>query len=258
MGSESKFKETEIGRIPADWEIGIFNKDLKVKGRIGWKGYKTTDLRDEGPIVIGGTNIKSNFYLDLTEIKHISREKFEESPEIVLKKGDVLLVQRGNNSGDIAYFDGAIEEATINPSVIILSEFTGDSKFLFYYLISPIGKNNILSTISGSSIPAIYQSDVLKLKYPRPSIQEQEKISYFLLVLDDKIALNRLMNSTLEAIGQALFNRWFVDFEFPDEEGKPYRSSGGEMVETELGEVPRGWRIMIVGEVLELAYGKTT
>lgn len=51
------------------------------------------------------------------------------------------------------------------------------------------------------------------------------------------------MNKTLEEMGQALFKRWFVDFEFPDEKGKPYKSSGGEMVESELGKIPKGWRV---------------
>ncbi len=60
------------------------------------------------------------------------------------------------------------------------------------------------------------------------------------------------MNSTLEAIGQALFKHWFVDFEFPNEEGKPYRSSGGEMVETELGEMPRGWKISTIDNITSL------
>ena len=63
------------------------------------------------------------------------------------------------------------------------------------------------------------------------------------------------MNSTLEAIGQALFRRWFVDFDFPDEEGKPYRSSGGEMVETELGEVPKRWEVVALSKIAEFTRG---
>ena len=55
--NKTKFKKTEIVMIPEDWEVGTFNKDLIVKGRIGWRGYKTSDLRKEGPIVLGGENI---------------------------------------------------------------------------------------------------------------------------------------------------------------------------------------------------------
>jgi type I restriction enzyme, S subunit len=88
-------------------------------------------------------------------------------------------------------------------------------------------------------------------------LSEQSSIVKILSDLDSKIALNRSMNTTLEAIGQALFKHWFVDFEFPNEEGKPYRSSGGEMVETELGEGPRGWRVVSFDEIVEVRGGST-
>lgn len=79
-----------------DWPKSTLGDDVVIKGRIGWKGYKREDLIDFGPVVIGGTNVKSNFHLDLSEVKHLSRGKYDESPEIVLKTGDVLIVQRGN------------------------------------------------------------------------------------------------------------------------------------------------------------------
>ena len=65
-------------------------------------------------------------------------------------------------------------------------------------------------------------------------------IANFLGAIDDKIGLNLRMNRTLEAVGGAVFKRWFVDFEFPNQKGKPYKSSGGEMVDSELGEIPQG------------------
>ena len=64
--------------------------------------------------------------------------------------------------------------------------------------------------------------------------------------------MNQQINSTLEAIGQALFRRWFIDFEFPDGESKPFRSNDGEMVETEFGKVPKGWRVDLITDVAEV------
>lgn len=61
--------------------------------------------------------------------------------------------------------------------------------------------------------------------------------------LDDKIELNNEMNKTLEETAQSIFKRWFVDFEFPNEDGQPYKSSGGEMVESERGMIPKGWEV---------------
>ena len=120
---------------------------MRIKGRIGWKGYKTSDLVDSGPIVIGGTEIKSFIELNLRQVKHLSREKYEESPEIMLKDKDVLLVTRGN-LGEVGFYHSKYGEGTINPSVIILNEFVGEAKFLFYYLISKHGNHQVLSLTS--------------------------------------------------------------------------------------------------------------
>jgi type I restriction enzyme, S subunit len=199
--------------LPSDWETGIVGEDSIVKGRIGWMGYKKSDLRESGPVVIGGTNIKSSLYLDMSETKHIAREKYDEAPNIQLKKGDVLLVQRGNGVGDTAYFDGSIQEATINPTLIILSEFKGDPKFLFYYLTSPQGRESILALASGSSIPALYQNHVKQIVYPKPPLPEQRAIVGILGALDDKVELNRRMNRTLESMARAVFRQWFVESE---------------------------------------------
>ncbi len=73
-----------------------------------------------------------------------------------------------------------------------------------------------------------------------------------MLSLDKKIDLNNEMNKTLEEIAQALFKRWFIDFEIPNEDGGPYKSSGREMVESELGMIPKGWQIYSVDELCDL------
>ena len=242
----------------SSWPLGTLGDDVRIQGRIGWKGYKTSDLRDSGPLVVGGANVKSRPYIDRTGIKHLSREKFDESPEIKLKEGDVLLVTRGNLA-DAAYVDASIGEATINPSVIILAEFKGDPKYLYYYLASPVGRENVLSLSSGSSVPAIYQAHVKKLQYPKPPLAEQKAIAAVLGALDDKIELNRRMNATLEAMAQALFQSWFVDFDpvrakldgckpigidettaafFPD-----------SFQESSLGHIPKGWMAGKFGDI---------
>ena len=201
-------QDTIIGELPNDWEVGLFSEDLKIQGRIGWKGYTKSDLVESGPIVIGGTEIKSSIHLRLENVKHLSRNKYDESPEIMLKHGDVLLVTRGN-LGEVGYYHESYGEGTINPSVIILKEFIGDSKFLFYYLISRGGNHQVLSLTSGSSIPAIYQSEVYQLYYPRPSLIEQKAIAQVLTAFDDKIENLKAQNQTLETLAQTIFKEWF-------------------------------------------------
>src|SRR4030042_615558 len=69
--------------------------------------------------------------------------------------------------------------------------------------------------------------------------------------------LNQQMNEKLESIGQALFKHWFIGFEFPNEKGKPYKSSGGKMVDSELGEIPEGWEIKEINDCGKVVCGKT-
>jgi type I restriction enzyme S subunit len=109
----------------------------------------------------------------------------------------------------------------------------------------------MLARTTQSAQQNIGKEELNNIFFPMLELSEQQSIASILSSLDDKIALNRSMNSTLEAIGQALFKHWFIDFEFPDEEGKPYRSNGGEMVGTELGEVPSGWRVGTFGDIAD-------
>ena len=222
--------ETEIGFIPKHWTIVTFDKALKVKGRVGWKGYKTSDLRNEGPVVVGGTNIKANLYLDFSQTTYLSREKFEESPEIMLQRGDVILVTRGNGIGDVGYYDGQFPEATINPSLVILSQFIGNPKYLFYYLNSPQGRFQVLSIEGGTSIPALYQGYINTLLCPIPPIKEQEFMVEILSSIDEKINLLHRQNQTLEHLAGTFFKRKLTT-NAAKWEMKPL----GEFIETTLG-----------------------
>ncbi|MFR4763284.1 MAG: restriction endonuclease subunit S, partial [Anaerococcus obesiensis] len=73
--------------------------------------------------------------------------------------------------------------------------------------------------------------------------------------LDDKIELNNEMNKTLEEMAQSIFKRWFIDFEFPNEDGQPYKSSGGEIVESELGMIPKEWEIAQIDDISQVTMG---
>jgi type I restriction enzyme S subunit len=87
------------------------------------------------------------------------------------------------------------------------------------------------------------------LKKKIPPLNEQKAIAKILSSLDEKIELNNRINKKLEEMAQAIFKHWFIDFEFPNENGEPYKSSGGEMVESELGLIPEGWEVKRIEEV---------
>lgn len=130
---------------------------------------------------------------------------------------------------------------------------TKNDIFFLYYLL----KNANLSLLSShSAVPGLNRNDIYRNYYNLPSLIEQKCISSILCSFDKKIQLNTQMNATLEAIGQALFKRWFVDFEFPDEDGNPYKSSGGEMVDSELGPIPKGWEVDKLANLITITSGK--
>ena len=129
-----------------------------------------------------------------------------------------------------------------------------DTEFLYYLL-----KENVeflKSQSNGSTFGELSGKTLRELKFLFPTLYEQKAIAKILSDLDSKIELNQKMNKTLEAIAQAIFKHWFIDFEFPNEEGKPYKSSGGVMVDSDWGEIPKGWEVTNLGYHIKFKKGK--
>lgn len=129
----------------------------------------------------------------------------------------------------------------------------GTGRYLYYKLKSM----NLYNMRIGSSQPLLTQSLIKDIVMKIPSTSEQIKISDILTALDYKIELNNAINKNLEEMAQALFKRWFVDFEFPNENGEPYKSSGGEFEESELGLIPKGWKIGRATDIFDVQSGGT-
>ena len=144
---------------------------------------------------------------------------------------------------------------------IVLREKLGitDNDFIYYLSISPEFRNVAIKAMNGSSGRQRVQKDVLEnSEFLLPPLDEQKAIAKILSDLDEKIETNNKINKKLEEMAQAIFKQWFVDFEFPNEDGKPYKSSGGEMVESELGMIPKGWGVDSLSNLVkEVITGKT-
>lgn len=141
---------------------------------------------------------------------------------------------------------------------IVLREKLGvtDNDFIYYLSISPEFRNVAIKAMNGSSGRQRVQKDVLEnSEFTLPPLYEQKAIAKVLSDLDEKIETNNKINKTLEEMAQAVFKEWFVDFEFPNEECKPYKSSGGEMVESEMGMIPKGWEQSTLEEVSRMSAG---
>ncbi|WP_269920413.1 restriction endonuclease subunit S [Caldifermentibacillus hisashii] len=131
-----------------------------------------------------------------------------------------------------------------------------DNKFMYYYLSQDGFFSYVTATAKGTKMPRGDKTAIMNYKINLPTIQEQENIVRILTSLDEKIEINNQINKKLEEMAQTIFKHWFVDFEFPNENDEPYKSSGGEMVESELGMIPKGWNIGVLDELIEISSGK--
>ena len=144
-------------------------------------------------------------------------------------------------------------------SIVGFNSYPNESSELFVYYIFEFIKKEIQKTSSGSIQDNINIDYLTNLQLMVPSKAYQDKIVELLSSLDQKIALNNQINEELEAMAKTLYDYWFVQFDFPDENGKPYKSSGGKMVYNEQlkREIPEGWGVEKVSEIAKTGSGGT-
>jgi type I restriction enzyme S subunit len=175
------------------------------------------------------------------------------------KNNDVLMAKITPclENGKTALCNILIEDETAfgSSEFIVLreTEYT-TSKYIYYFAISPTFRKRAISCMEGTSGRKRVNENTLKyFELPFPDIDEQQKISKVLSDLDSKIELNNKINAELESMAKLLYDYWFVQFDFPDENGKPYKSSGGKMVYSEelKREIPEGWGVGTFADIIE-------
>ena len=234
---------------------------------IEWKEYKLTDLMN---IIGGGTPKTSessywggeipwlsvvdfgNAYKKVHKTeKSITEIGLNNSSTKILKKGQIIISARGT-VGELAML-GA--DMAFNQSCYGLdakSEICTND-FLYYLMKQKIAE--LKRNAHGAVFDTITRNTFETVSAFIPDRPTQTAIAEILSSLDDKIELNNKINQELENLAQTLFKQWFIDFEFPNENGEPYKSSGGEMVESELGEIPKGWEIDSLDNIAEFLNG---
>lgn len=161
------FKESNLGEIPESWEIKTIGDLSDVKGRIGWRGYTTNDLVDEGPWVVGGKEITSGF-IDFNSAKHLTREKYDESPEIMLRDKDLIIAKTGT-IGPIAMYYEIYGEATLNPNVGLIRSKNIAPALLLTFFKTPRAQYYLNEFTTSSVQPAINQTTIKQLEVALPS-----------------------------------------------------------------------------------------
>ncbi|CEQ22089.1 restriction endonuclease S subunit [[Clostridium] sordellii] len=178
------------------------------------------------------------------------------------RNGDTLLARitpclENGKTAQVTILDDN-EVAFGSTEFIVMREKLGETinDFIYYLSISEEFRGIAIKSMTGTSGRQRAQKDVIENSTIKlPPIEKQRAIANILSTLDDKIEINNKINQKLEELEQAIFKQWFIDFDFPNEYGKPYKSSGGEMVESELGMIPKGWEVVRLEEIAEI---KTT
>ena len=204
---------------------------------------RITDISDDG--VLNKEGLKS--------VDDIKAERY------LLKPNDIVFARTGNSTGKSYFYDGKDGKLVYAGFLI---KFSLDSqkinpKYMRYYTISSEYRNWVESFSIGSTRGNINAKTYGNMKIKLPSREQQDFLVNILSTLDEKIEINNQINKKIEEMAQTIFKHWFVDFEFPNEDGKPYKSSGGEMIESELGMIPKGWRVRMLSEIGRIITGKT-
>lgn len=237
--------------------------------------FITVKLKDIGRIVTGKTPSSKepesygesylfitpsdnfeNKYIDKT-IRSLSEYGKNVLNGKLLKENSVLVTCIGSAMGKVALNKfPAVTNQQIN-SIEVKEAFSSD--YIYYCL-----KNNYTlfrNAASGSTaLPILNKTDFEELPIKiHKNLKNQQSIAAVLSALDKKIALNKQINARLEEMAKTLYDYWFVQFDFPDADGKPYKSSGGEMVfdETLKREIPKGWEVKSLGEIALTSSGGT-
>ena len=230
-------------------------KNLYLKGRIGWQGLSKEEYLEKSDYKIINATALMDGFIDWNNCGFITKERYEEAKEIMLKENDILISKDGT-LGKIGYVKNLTTPCSVASGVFVLRNTEPnliDFDYLYHVLKSDIFKNFIKRNKAlGSTIPHLYQRDLENFEIDIPSLSEQRRIAKILNDIDSKISNNNRINFELESMTKTLYDYWFLQFEFPNEEGKPYKSSGGKMVWNEQlkREIPEGWMISELGTII--------
>ena len=216
------------------------------------------DYVAQGIPCIMPANMRDN-RVDLSNISFISDEDAQRLSKYLVKEGDIVYSRRGNvtlkaliRKNEAGYFCGT-GCLLLRPGNLL------DSDYLTYYLSTPKIQSWIISQAIGATMPNLNTGILSRIPFSGPEKSVQKKISSALRAIDDKLEINNRINAELEAMAKTLYDYWFVQFDFPDANGKPYKTSGGKMeYKTTLKrEIPAGWAVNTLSQIANITMGQS-
>lgn len=246
----SKYSFKQIVQQKGGLLRGPFGGDLK-KEIFVVKGPDTYKVYEQG-VVLNSDKRIGRYYISEEDYRN-KLHKFS------VQDKDFLVSCSGVNMGAIYQLKQPFERGIINQALLRIrlnAELIDDN--YFYYLFKELISKKITTGSGDSTIPNFPGLDVIKsIEFELPLKDVQKKVGKILYNLDSKIELNNRINAELEAMAKTLYDYWFVQFDFPNAKGKPYKTSGGRMVWNEelKREVPEGWEVGTLLDIADYANG---
>ena len=247
-----KLTKQRIGDYIKDVASGPFGSNLKVECFVP-SGFPIIDGAN-----LTGLRVSDNI------TKFVTEEKARSLSRSIAKRRDVIVTISGT-LGQVSYIpdDSKYEEYLCSQRQfrVTFDESKVNVEYLVNLLRTPYGQRKILAFANYVGVPALAQPipNFKNVELHLPDLPTQLRIAGVLGSLDEKIALNRKKIAELEALAKTIYDYWFVQFDFPDKDGKPYKSSGGKMVWNEQlkREIPEGWEVGTLSDIVTITMGQS-
>lgn len=220
--------------------------------------HSTPKWQNEGIPVIRNYNLKDG-KIDCTNLSFVSEEDYNERVKRAIPEESDIIISREAPMGVVGIIPEGFQ-CCLGQRLVLLK--IDKSKCIPTYLLYSLMSEYVQLQIrrinrTGSIVSNLNISSLKELKILLHNFEEQSKIANILSAIDDKIQINNQINQELEAMAKTLYDYWFVQFDFPDQNGKPYKSSGGKMVYNQelKREIPEGWGVEKLGDVAYLKAG---
>ncbi|MEN3324823.1 restriction endonuclease subunit S [Mariniflexile soesokkakense] len=250
------FKDSEIqwlGKIPEHWKLDRIKNIGSVKARVGWKALKASEYVKSGYFFLSTPNIKK-VDIDYNNVNYITKERYYESPEIMLNNGDILLVKDGSTLGIVNIVEDLKSKGTVNSSIGVLRLKNQHNKYFFYFLKSNYLQNIIGLKKEGMGVPHLFQKDINNFILTIPPLKEQSQIANYLdsktIAIDKKIKLLQQKVKYFKAYRKTLINE--VVTKGLDKNVK-LKDSGVKWI----GEIPEHWEIRRIKDIFNTLAGGT-
>jgi len=251
-----KYKDIEtiwLDKIPNEWNIDRIKNIGTVRGRVGWKALKASEYVDKSEyIFIATPNIKYK-EIDFKNVNYLTKERYFESPEIMLKENDVVLTKDGSTLGTVNIIKKLPSYTTVNSSIAILRFKSVNSKFMFYQIKSEYIQNIIKLKKDGAGVPHLFQKDINDFQMLLPKITIQNKIVTYLDSkvdnLDTEISLLEQKIKKYKELKQTLIAKTVLRGLDKDVELKKSETSW-------IGDIPKHWTTDRLKNIFDERIGK--